>query len=80
LVILIFFAAYKAHNPAESFYTSDYDLSKLTSHFFGMGLRLSPPKGIFGVQAFSSLELRYGHYIRSTGLASDIITLALKFK
>ena len=75
-----YFAPYGQHSPTDVYYTSDYDLSTLTSSFFGTGIRFAPPKGVFGWQHLSTLELRYGHYIRSTGLNSDIVTLALKFK
>ena len=75
-----YFAPYGQHNAADIYYTSDYDLSTLHSDFVGANLRLSPPKGVFGWQRLNSLELRYGHYMRSTGLNSDIVTLALKFK
>jgi len=46
----------------------------------GANVRLSPPKGLFGVQQLNSMELRFGHYIRSTGLNSNILTLAVKIK
>jgi hypothetical protein len=75
-----YFAAYGQHNPTDVYYTSDYDLSTLHSNFIGANLRLSPPNGVFGWQHLNTLELRYGHYTRSTGLNSDIVTLALKFK
>ena len=75
-----YFAAYAQHNSAETFYTSDYDLSKFTSNFFGAGIRLAPPKGVLGIQNWSSFELRYGHYTRSNGLHSDQLTLHIKFK
>lgn len=75
-----YFAPYKMHQSTERFFTSDYDLSKFNSNFFGMGFRIAPPKGVFGVQKFNALELRYGHYTRSNGLNSNIITLHLKFK
>ncbi|WP_018616700.1 DUF3570 domain-containing protein [Segetibacter koreensis] len=75
-----YFAAYGQHDAAESFYTSDYDLSKFTSSYFGAGIRLAPPKGILGIQNWNSIELRYGHYSRSNGLQSDALTLHLKFK
>lgn len=75
-----YFTPYGLHNPTDVFYTSDYDLSTLHSNFVGANLRLSPPNGIFGWQHLTTLELRYGHYMRSTGLNSDILTLALKFK
>ena len=75
-----YFAPYGQHNAADVYYTSDYDLSTLNSSFFGTGIRFAPPKGVFGWQHLNTLELRYGHYVRSTGLNSDIVTLALKFK
>jgi hypothetical protein len=75
-----YFAPYAQHNPSEKYFTSDYDLSKFTSSFFGTGIRLSPPNGIFGVQKLNSLEIRYGHYQRSNGLQSNEISLHLKWK
>ncbi|MES3017187.1 MAG: DUF3570 domain-containing protein [Bacteroidota bacterium] len=75
-----YFAPYGKHSTAETYYTSDYDLSSLHSNFIGAGIRLSPPNGVLGVQRISDMELRYGHYSRSTDLTSDAITLAVKFK
>lgn len=75
-----YFAPYGEHSPTAIYYTSDYDLSTLHSNFVGANLRLSPPNGVFGWQHLNTLELRYGHYMRSTGLNSDILTMALKFK
>jgi hypothetical protein len=75
-----YFAPYKEHSIDEAFYTSDYDLSPFNSHFIGSGIRLAPPKGVFGLRYWNSVELRYGHYIRSTDLIANSITLALKLK
>lgn len=75
-----YFAPYAEHSPAEKYFTSDYDLSKFTSQFFGTGIRLSPPKEILGVQKLNSLEIRYGHYQRSNGLQSNEISLHLNWK
>lgn len=75
-----YFAAYGQHNPSASYFTSDYDLSTLSSDFFGTGIRFSPPKGVFGVQRLNMVELRYGHYVRSTRLLSDVVSVNLKFK
>ena len=75
-----YFAPYGEHLISENYFTSDYDLSKFNSHFFGAGIRLAPPNGLLGVKNWSSLELRYGHYDRSNGLQSDILSLHLKFK
>lgn len=75
-----YFAPYKEHNTSETFYTSDYDLSPFTSHFIGLGIRLTPPKGVFSIKQWNSMEIRYGHYIRSTDLVGNSLTVALKFK
>ena len=75
-----YFAPYGQHAPSEQYFTSDYDLSTLSSDFYGAGIRFAPPKGVFGWQRLNMLELRYGHYSRSTSLVSNIVSLNLKFK
>lgn len=75
-----YFLPFHMHNASEVFYTSDYDLSEFNSQFYGAGLRFVPEKGVFGIRKWSVLELRYGHYTRSTGLHSDIISLNASFK
>jgi hypothetical protein len=75
-----FFAPYKGHKVADRYYTSNYDLSKFNSNFYGAGFRITPSKGVFGIQRLNMLELRYGHYTRTDGMKSDIISLNLKFK
>ena len=75
-----YFAPYEMHTAAEEFYTSNYDLSNFNSDFYGAGIRLTPPKGVFGIQRLNMLEIRYGHYAKNIGMNSDIISLNLKFK
>lgn len=75
-----YFAPYGQHQPTAQYFTSDYDLSTLSSDFYGAGIRFAPPKGVFGWQRLNMLDLRYGHYSRSTALTSNIISLNLKFK
>jgi len=75
-----YFAPYGQHSLTDQYFTSDYDLSTLTSDFYGAGIRFAPPKGVFGWQRLNMLELRYGHYSRSTNLVSNIVSLNLKFK
>lgn len=74
-----YFAPYATHSPQDQYYTSNYALAAFDSHFFGMGLRLAPPKGVL-INSLSVLEIRYGHYTQSTNLSSNIISLNLKFK
>jgi hypothetical protein len=75
-----YFAPYGSHAIADQYYTSSYDLSKFNSGFYGTGLRFSPVHGVFGIQSLNMLEIRYGHYDRSNGLNSNIVSLNLKFK
>ncbi|MDB5198412.1 MAG: hypothetical protein JWO92_375 [Chitinophagaceae bacterium] len=75
-----YFAPYKSHSASELFYTTDDDLSKFNSNFYGAGIRFSPSGGNPGLKHLNNLELRYGHYNRTDGLNSSIITLALNFK
>jgi len=75
-----YFAPFGQHESSENYFTSDYDLSKFNSHFFGAGLRLAPPGGLFGMKNWNTVELRYGHYKRTNGLHSNILSLHLKFK
>jgi hypothetical protein len=75
-----YFAPYQEHTAADGYYTSNYDLSAFNSNFFGAGIRLTPPKGVFGIEHLNMLELRYGHYTKNINMQSNIITLNLKFK
>jgi hypothetical protein len=75
-----YFAPYGVHKITDKYYSSGYDLSAFNSNFYGAGFRITPTKGVFGVKRLTMLELRYGHYTRTTGLSSDIISLNLKYK
>ena len=75
-----YFAGYAAHTTADQYYTSNYDLSKFNSQYFGAGIRLVPPKGVFGMEHLNMLEIRYGHYTKNIGMNSDVVSLNLKFK
>jgi hypothetical protein len=75
-----YFAPYQTHTAANTYYTSNYDLSKFNSNFYGIGLRMAPPRGVLGIQRFNAFEIRYGHYQKNINLNSDIISLHLKFK
>lgn len=75
-----YFAPYAQHQASELFYTSDYDLSKFNSHFFGAGFRAVPVNGVLGLKRWKSVELRYGRYTRNTDLQANIVSLHLKFQ
>ncbi|MDI1255560.1 MAG: DUF3570 domain-containing protein [Flavobacterium sp.] len=75
-----YFKGYQEHSGSEEFYTSNYDLSKFNSSFFGMGMKFTPLKGVFGIKHFHTLEIRYGHYTKTTNMTSNIISINLKYK
>jgi hypothetical protein len=75
-----YFSPYGVHTAADEFFTSNYDLSKFNSNFFGAGFRLAPPQGVFKIQHFNTLELRYGHYKKSTGMNANIVSLNVTIK
>ncbi|GAA4296023.1 DUF3570 domain-containing protein [Nibribacter koreensis] len=75
-----YFAPYKEHSALNEFYTSDYDLSKFVSHLFGLNLRYNSADGILGIHKLNTLEMRYDHYNRDTGLVADAVALAVTIK
>jgi hypothetical protein len=75
-----YFSPYQQHTAADTYYTSNYDLSKFSSNFLGAGLRLAPPKGVFGIDHLNMLELRYGHYTKNIAMNANIVSLNLRFK
>ena len=82
-----YFAPFEVHNSTDAFYSSDYDLSALSSHKFGLGFKYSPVYGISRAKVpltkkifmFKSVELRSAYYKRSTGLNAFIVSLGLSF-
>lgn len=75
-----YFKGFEEHTAASEYYTSNYDLSTFNSNFFGAGIKFTPLNGVFGVKHLNTLEIRYGHYDRSTNLNSNIISVNLKYK
>lgn len=75
-----YFSPYQQHTAFDDFYTSNYDLSKFSSNFYGASIRINPKNGLFGIERLNMLEIRYGHYTKSIGMKSDIISLNLRFK
>ena len=71
-----YFLPYQGHLSTSSYYTSDFDLSELVSHKFGVGFSYNP---IFGISRMAlplidkifminSISLRLSRYYRDTGL------------
>ena len=75
-----YFAPYQQNTATSEFHTSDYDLSALLTHYVGAGFKFMPMHGVMHWKHFNALEIRLGHYLRSTGLVANSVTLAAKFK
>lgn len=75
-----YFKGFEEHTAASEFYTSNYDLSRFNSSFFGMGMKYTPLKGVFGLKHFHTLEFRYGHYTKTTNMVSNIVSINIKYK
>lgn len=74
------FAPYKTHTSADAFYTSNYDYSAFDAQYLGLNIRFSPPSGVLGLQRFSLIELRGGHYVQTTGLNANSVSVNFRFK
>lgn len=76
-----YFAPYNEHLSTDRFYTSDCDLSKFSSDQFGFGISYTDIFTKLKIWKFGlkSVDLRFNHYQRSTGLSADIISGGLKF-
>jgi len=80
--IKYFFEKSVLEQGTSEFYTSDFDLSSFRSDFYGIGFRWAPPDGFiksdWAKLKLGQIGIRYGHYQRSTGLQSDIISFQFK--
>ncbi len=82
------FAPYQVASAGDEFYTSDYDLSELSSHHYGLGILFGKADGITSFKmpflgerrmVLDGIDLKYSHFDRSTGLSANIISLGLRF-
>ncbi len=84
-----YFLPYKQHTLDRQYYTSDYDLSSLSSHSVGVGLSIAPSAGLARIKVpftrqssivISGVDLKLSHYMRSTGLKANIISVGVKIE
>jgi hypothetical protein len=66
-------------NPKETYFTSNYAASAFSSDYLGLGMRSAPPGG-FKNSYLAAIELRIGHYVQTTDLNSNVISLHFTFK
>lgn len=77
-----YFAPYEQHLSTETFYTSDYDLSKFVSNQYGLGFTYTDifTRARIFVLGLKSIDLRLNHYQRSDGLSANIASFGFKFE
>lgn len=76
-----YFAPFEDHISTQDYYTSDYDLSQFTSQQYGVGIRytdLLTNTHIWSL-GLKSIDFKFSHYDRSTGLHANIISFGVKF-
>jgi hypothetical protein len=74
-----YFEPYGKHNPSDSFYTSDYDLSQFQTYTTGLAFRYAPSKYMGKRSIFNEINLRYTFFKRTDHLTSHIFTAAFGF-
>lgn len=74
-----YFAPYATHTKNENYYTSNYSYAAFNSSYYGMGIHIAPPAGIWK-SAISAIDIRYGHYTQTTELNADVISFNFQFK
>lgn len=76
-----YFGAYETHVSSEEFYTSDYDLSKYNSNQYGFGITFTDVFNDLHIYklGLKSIDLKYNHYSRNSGLKANLINLGIKF-
>ncbi|MEZ4795449.1 MAG: DUF3570 domain-containing protein [Flavobacteriaceae bacterium] len=76
-----YFAPFESHLSTETYYTSDYDLSDFEANQFGFGLTYTDIFTKFHLWklGLKSIDLRFNHYTRNTGLNANIVSGGFKF-
>ncbi len=75
-----YFNEYKEHSTDEQYYTSDHDLSSLSSYKIGLGLRFVPDKRMWKHFFFHEINVHYSYYHRSDQLKAHIISLLMELR
>ncbi len=83
-----YFLPFGEHRSTDEFYTSDYDLSELSSHKYGLGVSYAPLYGLArlkmpfskNILLMKESSLRVSRYTRDTGLTGFAVALGLSFR
>ena len=83
-----YFGEHKTIVSTQNYFTSDFDLSGLSSQKIGLGISYAPTfgvkkwKSIFRknkASTFKEINLRFAHYERSDGFVANAVTIGIKF-
>lgn len=76
-----YFAPYEENLSTNTYYTSDYDLSKFKASQYGLGLTYTDifTQAHIWKLGLKSIDVKYNHYERNTGLKASIISAGIKF-
>jgi len=74
-----YFKPYAQHDPAEVYYSSDYDLSEIKTIQLGLGFRWAPFANLARNFLFDEINLRYSYLKRSDGLYAHLMSAAFRF-
>ncbi|GAA4274469.1 DUF3570 domain-containing protein [Aquimarina gracilis] len=76
-----YFAPFNQHLSTQDFYTSDYDLSDFTANQYGFGIGYTDIFAKNHVWKFGlkSVDLRFRHYERNSGLKANIFSGGFNF-
>lgn len=74
-----YFMPYSQHNPADEYYTSDYDLSAFRSLKIGVGFRWAPFRYMSARSIFDEVQIRYAYFKRSDNLKAHMISASFRF-
>lgn len=84
-----YFEVYGLHKPKSEYYSSDYDLSSLNTHKFGLSLSIHPLEGMFPIKikkkkqqkigfiGIKSFNIRLAHYVRSDQLRANSFSVGI---
>ena len=83
-----YFGEYKTIESSQTYFTSDFDLSGLSSQKYGLGISYAPTFGVKKWKSvirknksstFKEINLRFAHYERSDGFTANAVTIGIKF-
>jgi len=76
-----YFAPYEQNLSTDTYYTSDYDLSKFSANQYGFGITYTDIFTKFHIAGFGlkNMDLKYSNYKRDTGLKANIVSFGFKF-